>query len=152
MDMDMGHFRLTTALLAAANGALAGAEVVRQAERLILGAPQSFVFAAIAGALIGVVILPNKDTDRVAPEPGGAWYKRALMFLARAGGLGALVLGYAMLAASTINVVVVFFHGIEAAGVSISLIAGAFIRPLLPKYLAGLESVTERLLGWVGPK
>lgn len=150
MDMDFGPGRVVAAILSAASAVQVAA--VQAAEQSILWQPQSFVFAAMAGALIGVVILPNKEASRVAPEPSWPWWRKGIVFAVRAAALAIAVLSYALLAAASINVVVILLHGIEAAGVSFSLILGVFIRPLLPKYMAGVEGITERLLGGIGPK
>lgn len=149
MEFDMGASRFIAAIMAAGSAATASTGAATQAMVFDI-MPQSYLFAAIAGALIGVVILPNKEAGLTAPE-GPMWRKLAL-YAIRLTALAAAVLSYALLAGATIHTAVVFFHGIEAAGVSISLILGAFIRPLLPKYLAGVEGVTERLLGVVGAK
>jgi len=150
MDMDYGPARIVAAILSVASATQAG--VAQVVAPTILGLPQSFVFAAMAGALIGVVILPNKDASRIIPEPHWPIWRKALVYGARAAAIAIAVLSYALLAAATINAVVILLHGIEAAGVSFSLILGAFIRPLLPKYLAGVEGITERMLGGIGSK
>lgn len=154
MDMDFGANRVAGLVLSAVSLATAGAgAAAMEAQKTFFGImPQSFLFGALAGALIGVVILPNKEAGITIPDPAWPAWRKATLFAVRALALGAAVLAYALLAGATINTLVVFFHGIEAAGVSISLILGAFIRPLLPKYLAGVEGITDRVLGNVGPK
>lgn len=47
---------------------LATADALRQAERVILGVPQSVLLVAIAGALIGVLLLPEEDAERVSAD------------------------------------------------------------------------------------
>lgn len=52
----------------------ATADALRAAERIILGVPQSVLLVAMAGALIGVLLLPEKDAERVAADAGRrAW-------------------------------------------------------------------------------
>ena len=149
MDPDMGVSRVAAAVMAVGSAATAGTGAATQ-QMVFEIMPQSYLFAAIAGALIGVVILPNKEAGLIVPT-GPVWQKLA-MYGVRLGALAAAVLSYALLAGATVHTAVVFFHGIEAAGVSISLIAGAFIRPLLPKYLEGVEGITSRMLGLMGAK
>ncbi|MCF5091172.1 hypothetical protein GIW57_13455 [Stenotrophomonas sp. PA-6-5C] len=44
----------------------ATADALREAERVILGVPQSVLLVAMAGALIGVLLLPETPHDRVS--------------------------------------------------------------------------------------
>jgi len=61
-------FKTIVGTFTAAVVAPATADALRAAERMILGVPQSVLLVAIAGALIGVLLLPEKDADRVAAD------------------------------------------------------------------------------------
>lgn len=60
----MSTLKIAVGSFTAALVAPATADALRQAERIILGVPESALLVAIAGALIGVLLLPEKDTAR----------------------------------------------------------------------------------------
>ena len=74
MTEPMSTLKTAVGMFTAAVVAPATADALREAERIILGVPQSVLLVAIAGALIGVLLLPEKDTDRVsATQITAAW-------------------------------------------------------------------------------
>ena len=64
MTEPVSTFKTVVATFTAAVVAPATADALRQAERVILGVPQSVLLVAMAGALIGVLLLPEKDAER----------------------------------------------------------------------------------------
>lgn len=148
MDFLGGKWGVT--MLAAGAAGKGVVDVVVNTERVILNVPLSVLFVAIAGALIGVLILPAPDAARVAMDQSPALWRRLLILCIRAALFGGMVLGFAFLAAWTVQAAGAVFKFQTAVTVPLSGIAGAFIRPLLPKYLKGVEGLTERLLGKVG--
>ncbi len=74
----------------------ATADALREAERVILGVPQSVLLVAMAGALIGVLLLPEKDAERVAAD---ASRRRGHRFLQTAARWAALAVAVAVLEA-----------------------------------------------------
>lgn len=138
---------------AAAGTAVAGTagavEIIRHTERVILGVPQSVLMAAIVGALIGVLLLRDRDTAAVAPPLQGAWYRRGASLVVRAGSLGAFVLAYAVLAAWIVTAMGTWFPGLVGpAQLPFAGISGVLIKRMLPKYLQVVERWTE----WIGGK
>ena len=116
--------------------------VIEQSERVIIGVPQSMLLASVVGALIGVLFFPEPAKPRPDHDPVYMFERlfKVVMF-------GAFVFGFAFMAGWS-----VYFAGrvakadlatmVPAAG-----LLGVFIRPLLPKYLEGLEGVVSRLFG-----
>ncbi len=82
----------------------ATADALRAAERVILGVPQSVLLVAMAGALIGVLLLPEKDAERVAADANRRRGHRLLQTAARWAALAVAVLAYAIVAAWVIAV------------------------------------------------
>jgi hypothetical protein len=148
--MDLFGGKVSVALMAASAAGSGVVNVVVNTERVILNVPLSVLFVAIAGALIGVLILPAKDAARVSSDHSAALWRRLLVLAARAAMLAAMVLAYAFMAAWTVQAVALVIKLATAVTIPLTGIAGAFIRPLLPKYLQGVEGITERLLGKVG--
>ena len=141
--------KLTAASLTAVVATQTAVTVIEHVERNIIGIPQSVLLSAIVGALIGVFIMPNKDAAAVFEkrEPGARWFATALL---KAGFLGAGVIGYAFLDGWTVTALSLWFSDqVGPAALPCAGILGVFIRPLLPKYMQGLEGVAERLFGRV---
>lgn len=149
-----GLGRFSPLIAAAVSTAGAVNEAVAKTETVFLHVPLSMLYVAIGGALIGVFLLPNKDAAKVstAPESGAGVARRLLWLALNAGALAAAVLGYAYMAAWTVQAVFALVPLLdEKAMMPITGITGAFIRPLLPAYLRGAEALTARLLGRVAP-
>lgn len=163
-----GLGRFSPLIAAAVSTAGAVNEAVAKTETVFLHVPLSMLYVAIGGALIGVFLLPNKDAAKVstAPESGAGVARRLLWLALNAGALAAAVLGYAYMAAWTVQALLALAPLLalpfnldqdkvalllEKAMMPITGITGAFIRPLLPAYLRGAEALTARLLGRVAP-
>jgi len=121
----------------------ATADALREAERIILGVPQSVLLVAIAGALIGVLLLPEKDAERVSADAarprGHRWLQSGTRLLA----LAVAVVGYAILAAWVIAVAAAVFPSLAGAPqLPLAGISGVVIRRMLPSYLKLVERVT----------
>lgn len=139
--------KATTAGLAAVAATQTAVTVIEHVERNIVGIPQSVLLAALVGTLIGVFILPNKDAAAVFEKqtPGARWFATALL---KAGFLGAGVIGFAFLDGWTVTALSLWFADkVGPAALPCAGILGVFIRPLLPKYMQGLEGVADRLFG-----
>ena len=135
----------------AAVGAIPGAvDAVQNAERLILGAPQSVLFVAFTGTLIGVLLLPEKETDRITPDDHleGRW-PRALQMAKRIAALALFVVSYTFVAAWIVVLAAHWFPSLTGAPqLPLAGISGVLIRRMLPNYLR----VAERVTGAVGGK
>jgi len=126
----------------------ATADALRAAERRILGVPQSVLLVAIAGALIGVLLLPEKDADRVAADAsrtrGHRWFQTAARMLA----LGLAVISYAIVAAWLIAVAATWFPSLAGAPqLPLAGLSGVVIRRMLPGYLKVVERITGNIGG-----
>jgi len=126
----------------------ATADALRAAERMILGVPQSVLLVAIAGALIGVLLLPEKDADRVAADAsrtrGHRWFQTAARMLA----LGLAVISYAIVAAWLIAVAATWFPSLAGAPqLPLAGLSGVVIRRMLPGYLKVVERITGNIGG-----
>jgi len=126
----------------------ATADALRAAERMILGVPQSVLLVAIAGALIGVLLLPEKDADRVAADAsrtrGHRWFQTATRLLA----LGLAVICYAIVAAWLIAVAATWFPSLAGAPqLPLAGLSGVVIRRMLPGYLKVVERITGNIGG-----
>jgi len=143
----VGTFKLVVGAFTAAVVAPATADALREAERMILGVPQSVLMVSIAGALIGVLLLPEKDAERVSADAGRQRGHRWLQSGTRLLALAVAILGYAVLAAWLIAVAAAFWKELAGAPqLPLAGISGVFIRRLLPKYL----KVIERITGGIG--
>lgn len=131
--------------LATAAGAQTAATLAEQSERVILGASQSVILAAITGALIGVLLLPAKTDEQETPAPWPSM--RSVERLMKVAALGGFVLGFALVSAWSVALLGRGLHLDLATQVPAAGLLGVFIRPLLPKYQTGLEGVAERLFG-----
>jgi len=121
----------------------ATADALRQAERVILGVPQSVLLVAIAGALIGVLLLPEKDAERVSADAARPRGRRWFQSVARLLALAVAVIGYAILAAWVIAVAAAVFPSLAGAPqLPLAGISGVVIRRMLPSYLKLVERVT----------
>lgn len=139
--------KATVAGLVAVAATQTAVTVIEHVERNIVGIPQSVLLAAIVGTLIGVFILPNKDAAAVFEKQvaGARWFLAALL---KAVFLGIGVVCFAILDGWTVTALCLWFSGkVGPAALPSAGILGVFIRPLLPKYLQGLEGAADRLFG-----
>lgn len=137
--------------MAAAMGATVAAEatvqVLQTPEQLIpgLGVPPSVLFAALVGALIGVLLLPNPEADKIVPSDNAPRGRYALLLLVRTGMLGVAVLAHAVIGAWVLLAIGQFIPTLVGpAMLPFAGLSGLVIRPMLPKYLTWLESFTAR--------
>ncbi|MDX5515841.1 hypothetical protein [Stenotrophomonas sp. RG-453] len=144
----MSTLKTIVGTFTAAVVAPATADALRAAERMILGVPQSVLLVAIAGALIGVLLLPEKDADRVAADAsrtrGHRWFQTAARMLA----LGLAVISYAIVAAWLIAVAATWFPSLTGAPqLPLAGLSGVVIRRMLPGYLKVVERITGNIGG-----
>ncbi|MET0888791.1 hypothetical protein ACIGEO_03005 [Stenotrophomonas bentonitica] len=144
----MSTLKTIVGTFTAAVVAPATADALRAAERMILGVPQSVLLVAIAGALIGVLLLPEKDADRVAADAsrtrGHRWFQTAARMLA----LGLAVISYAIVAAWLIAVAATWFPSLAGAPqLPLAGLSGVVIRRMLPGYLKVVERITGNIGG-----
>lgn len=131
--------------IATAGAAVPGAvEALSNAERVILGAPQSVLSVAIAGTLIGVLLLSEKDANRITPDDNltGHWPRLVQMskrLLVLAVTVGAFALAAAWLALLAGHLI----PSLQGAPqLPLAGIAGVSIRRLLPKWMKHIEKKT----------
>lgn len=139
--------KVTTVALAALAASQTAVTVIEHVERNIVGIPQSVLLAAIVGALIGCYLMPSKDAASLfeGREYTWRWYGR-VVFKALMLGIG--VLCFAFLDGWTIAAFMMDKQGkVGPAAMPYAGILGVFIRPLLPKYMQGLEGAADRLFG-----
>lgn len=122
-------------------------QVLQTPEKLIpwIGVPPSVLFAALVGALIGVLLLPNMQADRLIPETEERGTRFILLVLTKTGLLGAAVLAHAVVGAWVLLAIGQFIPAlIGPAMLPFAGLSGLVIRPMLPKYLSWLEAFTAR--------
>lgn len=142
--------KILAAGIAAAGAVPAAVDAIQNVERSILGVPQSVLLVAIVGTLIGVLLLPEKEADRITPDEHlvGHWARFQQMAV-RTLSLGVVLLGYAFVAAWVIAVAATWFPSLAGAPqLPLAGISGVLIRRLLPNYL----KVAERVTGAIGGK
>ncbi|MGN7766914.1 hypothetical protein ACTJJM_05360 [Stenotrophomonas sp. 22692] len=126
----------------------ATADALRAAERIILGVPQSVLLVAMAGALIGVLLLPEKDAERVAADANRRRGHRFLQTAARWAALAVAVLAYAIVAAWVIAVAASIWPTLAGAPqLPLAGLSGVLIRRLLPGYVRLVEKATGAIGG-----
>ena len=135
--------------------ALAAAEITTQVVQTVeaplpyIGIPASMLFAALVGALIGVMILPDKDAARLMPEDSGNRWWRIGKGLLRTGMLGATVVGHAIVGCWLQMIGGQFFPILLGSAVlPFAGVMGFTLRPMLPFYLKIMERFTSK---WGGP-
>lgn len=142
--------KILAASIAAAGAVPAAVDAIQKVERSILGVPQSVLLVAIVGTLIGVLLLPEKEADRITPDEHlvGRWARFQQMAV-RTLSLGVVLLGYAFVAAWVIALAATWFPSLAGAPqLPLAGISGVLIRRLLPNYL----KVAERVTGAIGGK
>ena len=141
---------LAVKALAGATAAAATAEtvlaVIAQPDPMLFGlVSQPLFFAALAGASFGVFLMQDATTKNHAPygdTPSGRW----LGLLLKMGSLSLAVLGYALVSAALVTVVLDYTAPLFQASpgwIAASLVLGFFIRPLLPKLQGAWERVID---------
>ncbi len=143
MTEPVSTLKLAVGTFTAAVVAPATADALREAERIILGVPQSVLLVAMAGALIGVLLLPEKDAERMAADAGRRRGHRWLQTAARWLALGVAVVGYAIVAAWIISIAGYVWHDLAGAPqLPLAGLSGVLIRRLLPTYVRLVERAT----------
>jgi len=146
--MDFTLIRGISGVIATAVGVRVAAEgtTIRVIERVILGVPESWLLAAITGALIGVMLLPDKEACRIYGDKSASLHHRIAQSVVRSGALALVITGYAILTAWTIALAGVFYpYIIDNAALPAAGVLGVFIRRLLPAYLRLIERITGGL-------
>ncbi|HFF6188740.1 TPA: hypothetical protein ACGCHN_001306 [Stenotrophomonas maltophilia] len=148
MTEPVSTFKTVVAMFTAAVVAPATADALREAERIILGVPQSVLLLALAGALIGVLILPDKDAGRVAADANRLRRHRLLQTAARWAALAVAVAAYAVLAAWVVAIAAWIWPQLAGAPqLPMAGISGVLIRRLLPGYVRMVERATGAIGG-----
>lgn len=142
--------KLISGTVLGAAGTAVVTEVIAQTERIVLGIPQSWLLAAVVGALIGVLLLNPADAGKIALPMQGAMVSRWTTLVLRVVLFAVFVAAFSVLA----GWIVVFFArlipAIKDAGVAASGLSGFVIKPMLPHYLEALQKYTARRAG--GPQ
>lgn len=109
---------------------------------------RKFELHPMAGALIGVLLLPEKDAERVAADAGRRRGHRLLQTVARWLALGVAVVAYAIVAAWVIAVAASIFTSLAGAPqLPLAGLSGVMIRRLLPGYVRLVEKATGAIGG-----
>ena len=113
-------------------------------EQVILGVPQSVLSVAIAGTLIGILLLSEKDANRITPDDDLiGLLPRLFQMSKRLFVLALFVGGYAFVAAWGALIVGHFFPSFQGAPqLPLAGLAGVSIRRLLPKWMKLIERKT----------
>ena len=136
-------FKGIIGMVVAAMIAPVATNALRDAEGLILGVPPSVLWVALAGTLIGVLLLPEEQARRLVI--GGDWHLW-LQIVARALALVLFVTSYALLAAWVVMLAVAMFPALAGAPMlPMAGISGALIRRLLPRYINAVERAADAL-------
>lgn len=142
--------KLTAGGLAAGAAVPALVDAASKAEQLapIVGVSWPVLLVAVAGALIGVVLLPERDTDRVKPSAHLKRAPRALQLAVRLVAIFGVVLAYAVVAAWLVTLASTWFAFLQGSPeLPLAGISGVVIRRMLPGYLKVLERVTGGISG-----
>ena len=141
MTEPVSALKLAVGTFTAAVVAPATADALREAERIILGVPQSVILVAMAGALTGVLLLPEKDAERMAADAGRRRGHRWLQTAARWAALGVAVVAYAIVAAWVIAVAASIWPTLAGAPqLPLAGLSGVLIPRLLPDYVRLVET------------
>lgn len=122
----------------------AAVEAIERAERLVLGIPQSVLLCAFVGVLVGVLLLPEREADRVTPDSdlfgrGPRLWQMSL----RVALLAVLLLAYAFVAAWLVEIAAHFMPSLGGAPqLPMAGISGVLVRRMLPRYLQIVERAT----------
>lgn len=146
----MSLTKLIAGGLAAGAAVPAAADAINHAEQIlpIIGVSTSVLLVAIAGALIGVVLLPERDTNRVKPAAHLKRAPRALQLAVRLAAIFTVVLAYAVVAAWLVALASSWFPMFKGSPeLPLAGISGLVIRRMLPGYLKVLERVTGGIGG-----
>ena len=147
MTEPVSTFKTVVATFTAAVVAPATADALRQAERVILGVPQSVLLVAMAGALIGVLLLPEKDAERWPLTPAAGAVIGSCKTAARWAALAVAVVAYAIVAAWVIAVAASIWPALAGPAAALAGLSGVLIRRLLPGYVRLVERATGAIGG-----
>lgn len=140
--------KIGAAVGAVVAGAGVVAELAAEVEREILGVPQSVLLVAIAGALIGVMILPDRDAAKFTGHPAGSCWRRLLSHAVRGLALVVAVVGYAFVAAWLIQVLATVIPALAGAPqLPLAGLSGVVIRRALPGYLTAVDRFSATIGG-----
>lgn len=129
----------------AAGGAVpAAVDAIEKMERIVLGIPQSVLLVAVVGTLIGVLLLPEKDADRITPDDHLVGrIQRAQQMAVRIMALAIFVLAFALVAGWVVMLATWLWPSLAGAPqLPLAGISGVVIRKMLPQYVKLIERVT----------
>ena len=142
------------AILGAFAAAGAASEVITKTEAAILNVPLSMLLVAVAGTMIGFVLLPASDAARLTASASiHRWQQRVAYRLLTAMPLIAAVIGYSFVAAWCVQAAVGVVHTVTTLTVDQSVIipitglTGVGIRPWLPALLKAVERRANKVIG-----
>ena len=147
----MGGGRIGLAV-AAAGTVLAASEAAVKAEVQVLNVPLSMLLVAIAGTMIGFVILKPKDAARLSFH-GKNWRERLGYGVLTIIPLILAVLGYAFVAAWAVQLGASLVHTLtrliveQSALIPATGLAGVGIRFWLPSLLQAVERRATKVIG-----
>lgn len=132
-----------SALMATVAAGKATVDVIRHHEPMFLGAAQSVLMAAIAGALIGVYLFQDAERSSILPVQGHGW-RPALALGWRVCGLGFGVLCFAFVSAWSVTAASLWLSDeITVLAPACAGILAVFVKKLLPKYLEVLQGIGD---------
>jgi hypothetical protein len=118
---------------------------------MMLGVPLSMLLMAIGGALIGALLLPEKDANRVSADASRTRGQRCYQAASRWSVPGVVVICYAIVAAWLVAVAVTWLPILAGTPqLPLAGLSGGVIRRMLPGYLKLVERVTGNI-GGQGP-
>lgn len=120
-------------------------EAILETEAMILGIPQSMMFVSLAGSLIGVLLLPDKEAKRANPSrrSHNKW-RRLSQFITRWGSLAIFIIAWAILAGWFVSSIGHFIPAFQGAPqLPLAGIGGVVIRRFLPRFLQVVEKKTD---------
>lgn len=142
--------KLTLVAVIAGAAAPAAADAIRRVEEVlpIIGVSASVLFVALAGAFMGVVLLPPRDTDRMDPSAHLKRAPKAVQLAVRWAAIFVALFFYAVLAAWLVALATAWFPLLKGSPeVPLAGISGVVIRRMLPGYMRVLERVTGGIGG-----
>lgn len=148
----IGGPRIGAVAFAAVSAAGVAREVVTHHETTILNVPLSMLLVAMAGTMIGFVLLPARDAARLSFH-GRDWRQNLAYLAMTAIPLVLAVVCYSFVAAWVIQITVGVVRTITRLTVEQSLVipatglAGVGIRLWLPGLLAAVQRRADRVIG-----
>ena len=148
------------AVVGTASAVEAAMKIVSTPDLMLFGlVPEPLFYSALAGASLGVLRMQDSAAATLAIPTGDTRTGKIIGLIFKMAGLGAMVLGFAGLAAGGIAAVREFLAGgpvlVSTAGwIGGTFVLSYFIKPLLPAIFKGLErmvgatvSAYERVIG-----